>query len=170
VLLTAVHQMTDNSCMRIANIDPLGEIATSLLRDAAAEVRPLYGQASAEPMAAPTNDPLGARDLYVAAFIDSSSVACGALRELDRTTAEVRRMYVRPEHRRKRVGDAILAHLVASARELGYERIVVETGNRQGPATALYRHHGFRPIAPFGEHVKDVTSLCYELHIDGANA
>ena len=155
--------------MRIANIDPLGDIATSLLRDAAAEVRPLYAQPSAEPMPVPTNDPLGARDLYVAAFMDSSPVGCGALCEVDRTTAQVRRMYVRPEHRRRRVGGAILAHLIAGARQLGYERMVVETGNRQVPAILLYQHHGFIPIAPFGEHVNDPTSLCYELRIAGAN-
>jgi GNAT superfamily N-acetyltransferase len=156
--------------MRIARIDPLGEIAASLLRDAAAEIRPLYAQASAGPLPAPTNDPPGVRDLYVAAFVDSSPVGCGALRELDRTTAEVRRMYVRPEHRRKRLGAAILAHLLARARELGYERIVVETGNGQAPAISLYQHHGFTRIAPFGEHVNDATSLCFELRIAGANA
>jgi putative acetyltransferase len=156
--------------MRIANIDPLGEIATSLLRDAAAEVRPLYSRPSAEPTPVPTNDPLGIRELYVAAFMDSSPVGCGALRAVDRTTAEVRRMYVRPEHRRKRVGDTILAHLIASARKLGYERIVVETGNRQVPAISLYQHRGFTPIAPFGEHVNDATSLCYELRIEVADA
>lgn len=154
------------SFMRIANIDPLGEIAISLLRDAAAEVRPLYAQPSREPMPAPTNDAPGARDLYVAAFLEGLPVGCGALREFDRTTAEVRRMYVLPEHRRKHVGGAILAHLIASARELGYERIILETGNKQAPAISLYEHHGFRPIEPFGEHVNDATSLCYELHID----
>jgi putative acetyltransferase len=83
--------------MRIVDIDPLSETALALLRDAAAEVRPLYAQPSKEPMAAPANDPPRGRDLYVAAFLGGSSVGCGALRELDRTTAEVRRMYVRSE-------------------------------------------------------------------------
>jgi GNAT superfamily N-acetyltransferase len=154
--------------MRIANIDPMGDIAASLLRDAAAEVRPLYTRALVEPMAAPTNDPLRARDLYVAAFLGGSAIGCGALREFDRTTAELRRMYVRPVHRRKHVGDAILAHLIASARELGYERLILETGNKQAPAIAFYEHHRFTRISPFGVHVNDATSLCYELHIDGA--
>jgi len=155
--------------MRIANIDPLGDIATSLLRAAAAEVRPLYTLAPSEPMLAPANDPLGARDLYVAAFLDGSAVGCGALREFDRITAEVRRMYVRSEHRRKHVGRAILGHLIAAARELGYKRLVLETGNKQAPAIALYENYGFRRINPFGEHVNDPTSLCYELPIDGAS-
>lgn len=152
--------------MRIVDIDPLGEIATSLLRDAAAEVRPLYVQPSAGPIREPTNDSLGRRDLYVAAFLGGSPVGCGALREFDRTTAEVRRMYVRPEHRRRHVGRAILGHLIANARELGYERIILETGNKQAPAIAFYENQGFRPIEPFGEYVNDATSICYELHIN----
>jgi putative acetyltransferase len=153
--------------MRIANIDPMGDIATSLLSDAATEVRPLYMQTPVEPVAPPTNDPLRARELYVAAFLGGSPVGCGALREFDRVTAEVRRMYVRPEHRRKHVGRAILTHLIASARELGYERLVLETGNKQAPAIAFYENHGFTRIKPFGEHVNDGSSLCHELHIDG---
>jgi len=152
--------------MHIADIDPMGEVATSLLRDAAAEVRPLYTQSLREPMPAPANAPPRARDLYVAAFAGSSAVGCGALRECDRTTAEVRRMYVRPEHRRKHVGGAILAHLIASGRELGYARLILETGNRQAPAISFYENHGFKRIGRFGEHVNDETSLCYELYID----
>jgi len=154
--------------VRIANIDPLGEIATALLRAAAAEVRPLYAQPTATPISALANDPPRARELYVAAFVDGSPVGSGALREFDRTTAEVRRMYVRPEHRGKHVGHAILAHLIASACKLGYERLILETGNRQAPAIAFYENYGFRRIEAFGAHVTDETSLCYELHIDGA--
>lgn len=154
--------------MRIANIDPMGDIATSLLSDAAAEVRPLYTQAPVELLGVPTNEPLRARDLYVGAFLGASPVGCGALREFDRVTAELRRMYVRPEHRRKHVGHTILAHLIASARELGYERLVLETGDKQRPAVAFYESHGFTRIKPFGEHVDDGTSLCYELHIGDA--
>jgi GNAT superfamily N-acetyltransferase len=154
--------------VRIANIDPMGEIAAALLRDAAAEVRLLYRQPAAKPISPPTNNPAQARDLYVAAFVDGLPVGSGALREFDRTTAEVRRMYVRPEHRGKHVGHAILEHLVASARELGYERLILETGKKQAPAIAFYENYGFRRIEAFGEHVTDETSLCYELHIDNA--
>ncbi|MFZ1904321.1 MAG: GNAT family N-acetyltransferase [Steroidobacteraceae bacterium] len=156
--------------MRIANIDPTGEIATSLLREAAAEVRPLYAQPRAEPMPAPTNDPLRGRDLYVAAFLGDSPVGCGALREFDSTTAEVRRMYVRPQHRGKHVGHAILAHLIAGARELGYQRLILETGDKQASAIAFYENHGFKRIEPFAEHVNDKTSRCYELLIGRCRA
>jgi putative acetyltransferase len=153
--------------MRVANIDPSVEIARSLLRDAVVEVRALYDQHSAEAFSLPENSALGPRDLYVAAFLDGTAIGCGALREFDRSTIEVRRMYVRPEHRRRHVAQAILGHLIAEARDLGFRRVILETGNKQAAAISLYENFGFRAIEPFGEHVNDPTSLCYELAIDG---
>ncbi len=118
-----------------------------------------------EAISAPPNEPLGVRDLYVAAFLDEVPVGCGALREYDHTTAQMRRIFVRAEHRRKHVARTIVAHLVAGARELGYGRIMIETGDRQAPAMALYGGFGFQSIEPFGEHRQDATSRCYELRI-----
>jgi hypothetical protein len=52
------------------------------------------------------------------------------------------------------------------ARELGYRRLIPETGNRQIAAIIFYEKRGFRRIALFGEHVNDATSLCYELQVE----
>jgi putative acetyltransferase len=152
---------------RIADIDPTDPVAEELLRAAAAEVRPLYDDVRRSTDEIPTNTVLRARERYVAAFVDNIAVGCGALREFDAITAEIRRMYVRGEYRQKRVGRAVLAHLIAEARRLGYERIVLETGCKQAPAIAFYEELGFRRIPLFGQHVNDPTSLCYELQIGG---
>jgi putative acetyltransferase len=149
--------------LRIANIDPEGELALSLLREAAAEIRPLYRSVSA-PSALPTpgNAPLGPRDVYVAAMLDDAAVACGSLRELNGTSGEIRRMYVRRDYRGRHVADALLRHLMSEARRLGFRRLCLETGNQQAAAMALYEGFGFRRIAAFGEYVRDPTSVCYE--------
>jgi ribosomal protein S18 acetylase RimI-like enzyme len=136
----------------------------SLLREAAAEIRPLYGSAAgggAAPM--PGNPPLGPRDLYVAAMLDEVAVACGSLRELNGASGEIRRMYVRRDYRGRHIADALLRHLVSEARRLGYQRLCLETGNQQAAAIALYEGFGFRRIAAFGEYVNDPSSVCYEL-------
>lgn len=150
---------------RIANIDPQGEVALSLLREAAADVRPLYSSA---PGGAPAlhNLPLGPRDVYVAALLNDKAVACGCVRELDAASAEIRRMYVHRDYRRRHVGRALLVHLVSEARLLGYQRLCLETGNKQPAAMALYESLGFTRIAPFGEYASDPTSICYELWLD----
>lgn len=149
--------------MRIIDIDPLGDTALILLREAALEVRPLYGEAPGPPW--PTNAPLGPRDAYVAAFIDDAAVACGAIREIDTVTGEVHRMYTLRTHRRQGAAREVLAYLHQRARRLGYERLRLETGNRQPPAMSLYESYGFARIEPFGTHAHDPTSVCYELLI-----
>ena len=147
---------------RIANVDPQGEVALDLLREAAIDVRPLYlGEASIS-LPLPANPTLGPRDIYIAAWIDDVPVGCGAIRELDQSTAEIQRMYVHREYRRRQLGRTILVYLENEARRLGYSRLVLETGDRQVPAMALYQASGFRRIPPFGRHVDDPTSVCYE--------
>ena len=150
--------------MRIADIDPQSDTALALLREAALEVRPLYGEVPGPPW--PTNAPLGPRDVYVAAFVGEAAIGCGAIRELDSSTCEVHRMHVLLSHRRQRVARAILSHLHAEARRLGYERLRLETGNRQTAAMSLYESYGFVRIEPFGKYAQDPTSVCYELRVD----
>jgi putative acetyltransferase len=74
-------------------------------------------------------------------------------------------MYVLREHRRNRIGYAVLSHLAAEARRLGYERLLLETGHKQAPAMVLYEAFGFRGIAPFGQYEDDPTSVCFELRL-----
>ena len=52
------------------------------------------------------------------------AVGCGAIRLLDSTTAEAKRMYVEPDHRGRGIGQAVLAGLEAAARQLGVRRLV----------------------------------------------
>jgi putative acetyltransferase len=151
--------------LRIANIDPQGEVARGLLRQAAIDVRPLYFNNSEAVLSLPGNVPLGARDVYVAAWLDAVPVACGAIREVDQVTAEVQRMYVHRDYRRRNLGRTVLIHLESEAKRLGYTCLLLETGDRQLPAMRLYEAYGFRRVPPFGGYVDDPTSVCYELHL-----
>jgi putative acetyltransferase len=149
--------------LRIVNIDPEGHIARALLKHAAHEVRPLYPGAAAAPE--PGNARLGAREVYVAAFDGDEPRGCGALRELSDATAELRRVYVRSDVRRRGIARQLIVHLIGQAQRLGYRCVRVETGDRQAAAMALYQQCGFRRIAPFGEYAHDPTSVCYELEL-----
>jgi putative acetyltransferase len=146
-------------------VDPHGEDALSLLREAAIEARALYPELHTEGAPWPSNPitPLGGT--YVIAYELEMPVACGALRPIDAITVEVRRMYVLKSVRRCGVARKILAALEASAAQMGYKSMRLETGSRQQPAMALYESLGFERIAPFGEYVNDPTSVCYEKHV-----
>ena len=105
------------------------------------------------------------RGAFVIARADGVAVGCGALRKLDETTAELKRMYVEPEVRGRGVGKAILDHLERTARALGARRLVLETGTFQTEAIGLYRRAGFDPIDCFGEYSTSPTSLCFEKEV-----
>lgn len=87
-------------------------------------------------------------------------VGCGAVRLLDRETAEIKRMYTAPAARRTGVASLILTELESIARSLGARRLVLETGTRQTAAIALYRRLGFADIERFGEYADSPLSLC----------
>ncbi len=142
--------------------DPQGADALGLLHEASIDARALYPEAFAGITAAATNGPLVAGGVYLVGTVDGRPVACGALHPLGDAVAEVRRMYVHREHRRRGFARAVLSRLVDEAARLGYRRLLLETGDRQQPAMALYEASGFVRIAPFGNHVDDPTSVCYE--------
>ena len=151
--------------VHIEKIDPQSEVALSLLREAAKDAWTLYPELFAADTAWPTNPPLSEGELYVAAVVQGLPVGSGALRRIDPETAEIKRMYVHREHRRKGIGKTILAHLVREAKSLAYRRLVLETGFKQSASMALYESFGFRRVPAFGNYRTDPTSVCYELQL-----
>ncbi len=99
---------------------------------------------------------------FVIARADGKAVGCGALRVLDETTAEVKRMYVEPALRGRGVAKEMLEHLEAVAATMGAHRLVLETGVYQEEAIGLYVRAGFRQIDCWGEYATAPTSVCYE--------
>ncbi len=102
------------------------------------------------------------RGLFLVARQDGRAVGCGAIRLLDGSTAEAKRMYVQPDLRGQGVGRAVLAGLEASAREHGARRLVLETGVHQQEALALYRRAGFTEVGCWGEYATSPSSICME--------
>lgn len=94
------------------------------------------------------------------ATCDSEPAGCVALKRVDATTSELKRMYVRPQFRGKRIGQRLVSVLVAGARALGYERIVLDSHATMTNAHAIYSDVGFRYVdAPvdFPEALKPVV-------------
>jgi GNAT superfamily N-acetyltransferase len=101
-------------------------------------------------------------DVFLIARIDDEAIGCGAVRFIDATTAEVKRMYVAPRARGAGVGREIVQALEAFARERGAHRMVLETGPKQVEAIALYEHAGFARCPCWGEYLHGNNSLCYD--------
>jgi putative acetyltransferase len=91
---------------------------------------------------------------FWSAWADGTLCGCGALKELDRLTGEVKSMRTRSAFLRRGVGQAVLDEIVRTGRQRGYSRLLLETGTGQAfePAHALYRRNGFQWSSPFGEY------------------
>lgn len=93
-----------------------------------------------------TYGPPGGRLLL--ALQQGGPIGCVGVRPLAGEVAELRRLYVRPVGRRRGAGRRLLETAIASARELGYRRIQLETLATMTEAVALYRSIGFREVPP----------------------
>lgn len=128
-----------------------------------AEVVVRYGVPDAEPGPAPTAESM---TVFVIGYDDGVAVACGGLRALDdvpgETYGEVKRMYVAPAARGRGLSKLVLRDLERRARDLGWSRLVLETGELQPEAMSLYAREGYAEIPPFGYYVGNPQSRCYE--------
>ena len=96
----------------------------------------------------------------VIAHSNGQPVGCGAFKELEPGLVEIKRMFVDPEHRGQGIASRILSELEAWAKEEGYGRSVLETGNRQHEAIRLYERTGYERIPNYGQYAGVESSIC----------
>lgn len=99
---------------------------------------------------------------FVIAWLDDQPVGCGAIRPIDETTTEVKRMYVIPAARGQGIARQILAQLETHAITAGFRATRLETGIRQPEAVALYEKAGYVPIPCYGIYAQNPESRCFE--------
>jgi putative acetyltransferase len=101
-----------------------------------------------------------------------SAFACIALRPIAVAEAsssaaavgEVKRLYVRPDHRGKHWGDRLARALISDARAIGYRELKLDTLEWMKPARSLYECLGFRECAPYYENpLAGVVYMALEL-------
>jgi putative acetyltransferase len=87
-------------------------------------------------------------------------LAVGALKRLDDQHAELKTMHTVEHARGQGIGRAMLEHILAVAREQGFQRVSLETGSMQAfaPARSLYVSAGFSPCKPFGDYCQSPNS------------
>ena len=136
--------------------DPLTDEVRALLREYADSLSFDLGFQGFEAELARLPGPYAFPDgALLLARVDGEPAGCVALRRIEGTTAELKRLFVRPSHRGFGLGRELTETAIAVARELGYEQIRLDTAPEMGAAQELYRSLGFREIEPYRENPID---------------
>lgn len=87
-------------------------------------------------------------------------IACGAFKEYDSETVEIKRMYTRPNQRGQGIAQSVLKSLENWAAELGFSYAILETGKDMTSAVRLYQKSGYEVIPNYPPYTEIETSFC----------
>lgn len=125
-----------------------------------AELDARYGHAAHE-----AGDPPSAADIavFLVAYERATGqpLGCGGLRRVERTTAEIKRVYVLPYARGAGIASSILTALEAQAYGAGVTLMLAEAGSAQPDGKMFYESAGYRRIPNFGPYEGLEDSVCY---------
>ncbi|HAA31327.1 MAG TPA: GNAT family N-acetyltransferase [Cyanobacteria bacterium UBA8553] len=83
---------------------------------------------------------------------DEAKIAgCACLRKIGEDVGEIKRMYVRPEYRRRGIGRSLLKAIINETRQIGYSTLRLDTAPFAKEAQALYHSLGFHKCEPYAE-------------------
>ena len=145
--------------MEIREVSILSEDAQALIARLDQELQAEYAPEHRHPV---DFEPfLQSGGIFVIAYETDTPVGCGALRPISKADVELKRMFVPHAHRGRGVARLVLAFLEQRARQLGFQRLLLETGDQQVAAMGLYRSSGYQRIEAFGEYVHSSRSVCF---------
>ena len=98
----------------------------------------------------------------VVIYVDEIAVGCGAIKKFDETSVEIKRMFVALNKRGSGVAQKMLQELEMCAKELGYQKCVLETGVRQVEAVQFYKKCKYQVTPNYGQYQGMENSICFE--------
>ena len=85
------------------------------------------------------------------ALADGESAGTIALRRLDDTRCEMKRLYVPPRFRHRGIGGVMIERIFQDAREIGYKHMLLDTLPPLTDAIAMYRARGFYDVPCYND-------------------
>lgn len=98
----------------------------------------------------------------IIAMDEGKPVGCGALKPYGDDVVEIKRMFVREPHRGQGIASYVLSALEEWAKELKYDKCILETGVNQPEAIALYHKSKYTVIPNYGQYLNADNSVCFE--------
>lgn len=103
--------------------------------------------------------------LYLACC-DGKPAGCIGLRKLDDKNCEMKRLFVRPEFREHHIGRLLVERILADAKEIGYDHIMLDTLPVLDSAIRMYKAYGFYEIPSYNNSpMEGLVYLKYDLNV-----
>jgi GNAT superfamily N-acetyltransferase len=99
------------------------------------------------------------------ATVDGLPAGCGGYLRFSEDICLLKRMYVRPEYRGKKIGRLMITELIQQARMSGYRTIRLETASYMGEAHRLYQSFGFKFRPPYYEIPESLLESTYFMEL-----
>ena len=96
----------------------------------------------------------------IVVYENNKAIGGGAIRKYDAENIELKRVFVHTEYQGQGIGTKLVSLLIEWAIELGYQRIILETGELLAESCAVYKKLGFKKIPNYGPYVNMPESLC----------
>ena len=93
-------------------------------------------------------------------YKDKAPVACGAFKEYDGSSVELKRIFVVRANRDQGLGKLVVRELEKYAKDSGYKYAILETGVKQPEAIGLYKGRGYAMIQNYGPYAGNTNSVC----------
>jgi GNAT superfamily N-acetyltransferase len=98
---------------------------------------------------------------FLVLYEGDAVIGCGGLRRMGERDAELVRLWLRRDCRKRGLGRMVFERLLGEAEALGYARIFLDTSHRCADAVRLFRRNGFADCAPYKESLGEIF-LCRE--------
>ena len=97
------------------------------------------------------------RGLFLVVMDDEKLVGTGALKKLEENIAELKRLWLIEEYHGQRIGYQVVSQLLDFARAHGYEKVRLQTSQKQERAVRFYKQFGFYEIPSYRESMDDIS-------------
>lgn len=98
-------------------------------------------------------------------YDNNTPIGCGGFKPYNATSAEVKRVYLLHEYRNKGLGKGIMLEIEKWVADEGFADIILETGDLQHQAIALYKHMGYHETDKYEPYVNSPASVCFKKNL-----
>lgn len=96
----------------------------------------------------------------IVAYDEDIPVGSAGFKKYDDECAEVKRVFIKREYRRKGISKKLMELLEERAKNKGYKYLILESGEPLAAAMSLYRKIGYKVIPNYGQYKDMPDSVC----------